>query len=82
MFKTKLPIISGKKLIKELERLGYNVIRQKGSHVRLLKKTLIGDHKITIPNHKEIAVGTLNDILNKVSLWNNISKEEIIKILS
>jgi hypothetical protein len=41
----------------------------------------VGEHNITIPNHKAIAKGTLNDILTRVSLWNNISKEELIKLL-
>ncbi len=50
--------------------------------MRLRKKTEIGEHNITVPKHKEIAKGTLNDILSKVSLWNNISKEELVKMLS
>lgn len=78
----KLPVISGDKLIKLLTKLGYEIIRQKGSHVRLRKETEIGEHNITVPRHKEIAKGTLNDILSKVSLWNNIPKEELIKMLS
>ena len=78
----KLPVISGDKLIKLLIKLGYEIVRQKGSHIRLRKKTEIGEHNITVPKHREIAKGTLNDILSKVSLWNNISKEELIKMLS
>jgi len=77
----KLPVVSGKKLIKMLKHLHYEIVRQKGSHVRLQKKTEIGVHKITIPDHKEIAKGTLNDILSKVSLWNSIPRDELIKLL-
>ncbi len=77
----KLPTISGDKLIKLLTVLGYEIVRQKGSHVRLRKKTEIGEHNITVPKHKEIAKGTLNDILSKVSMWNNISKEKLIEML-
>ncbi len=77
-----MPVVSGDKLIKLLTKLGYEIVRQKGSHVRLRKKTEIGEHNITVPKHKEIAKGTLNDILSKVSLWNNISKEELVKMLS
>jgi len=77
----KLPIVSGKRLIQFLKGLGYEVIRQKGSHVRLRKRTKIGTHNITVPYHKEIAMGTLNDILTQVALWNNISKEELVKRL-
>ena len=76
-----MPVVSGDKLIKLLTKLGYEIVRQKGSHVRLRKKTEIGEHNITVPKHKEIAKGTLNDILSKVSLWNNISKEELVKML-
>ena len=47
----KLPVISGKKLISCLIGMGYQVVRQRGSHVRLEKSTNAGLHKITIPNH-------------------------------
>ncbi|WP_168188348.1 type II toxin-antitoxin system HicA family toxin [Thermococcus indicus] len=78
---SKLPAVSGEKLIKLLKMLGYTVVRQRGSHVRLEKRTPLGTHKITVPYHDEIAKGTLNDILNKVSLWNGIPREELIEIL-
>ena len=77
----KLPVVSGKQLIKVLARMGYSVVRQKGSHVRLVKSTPVGDHKITIPLHDEIVKGTLNDILSKVSLWNGIPKDELIRMI-
>lgn len=79
MVSPKLPQISGQNLIKFLEKLGYQIIRQKGSHVRLRKTTSVGEHNITVPNHKIIAKGTLNDIISKVSLWNNLNKDELIK---
>ena len=41
----------------------------------------MGEHNITVPRHSEIAKGTLNDILSKVSLWNNIVKDDLIKML-
>ena len=76
-----LPVISGQNLIKALKNIGYEIKRQRGSHIRLEKQTPIGTHKITIPNHKVIAKGTLNDILTKVSLWNQIPKAELIEKL-
>ncbi|WP_297063532.1 type II toxin-antitoxin system HicA family toxin [Thermococcus sp.] len=78
---SRLPVVSGEKLIKLLEKLGYSVVRQRGSHVRLEKSTSMGTHKITVPYHDEISKGTLNDILNKVSLWNGIPKKELIEML-
>lgn len=77
----KLPQVSGKQLTKFLENLGYQNLRQRGSHLRLRKATEVGEHNITIPNHKTIAKGTLNDIITKVALWNSISKDELIRRL-
>ena len=42
------------------------------------KDTVLGEHSITIPPHREVATGTLNDILNQVGLWNNVPKEQLI----
>jgi predicted RNA binding protein YcfA (HicA-like mRNA interferase family) len=77
----RLPAVSGEKLLKMLGRLGYILVRQRGSHVRLKKATETGDHNITIPRHDEISKGTLNDILSNVSMRNNISREELIDFL-
>jgi len=77
----KLPVASGEQLIKLLGRLGYEIIRQKGSHVRLGKSTAAGDHRITVPLHDELAKGTLNDILADLSIWNGISKDSLIEML-
>jgi predicted RNA binding protein YcfA (HicA-like mRNA interferase family) len=74
----RLPQISGRELIRLLHSLGYVTLRQRGSHVRLVKVTLIGEHHVTIPDHKILAKGTLSDTLTRVSLWNGISKEELI----
>ncbi len=77
----KLPQVSGSDLVKLLQSLGYEVVRQRGSHIRLKKVTASGEHAITVPAHKVIAKGTLGDILGRVSLWNSISKEELHKRL-
>jgi predicted RNA binding protein YcfA (HicA-like mRNA interferase family) len=77
----KLPVISGKKLISCLSAMGYQVVRQRGSHVRLEKSTNAGVHKITIPNHNPVAKGTLNDILTRVSIWNQVPKDKLIEMI-
>lgn len=76
----RLPPVSGRQLIRLLERLGYEVLRQRGSHVRLRNSTNLGEHNITVPAHREIAVGTLNDILNEVALWNNMPKPRLVEM--
>jgi predicted RNA binding protein YcfA (HicA-like mRNA interferase family) len=77
----KLPQISGNQVAKLLESLGYEIIRQLGSHIRLRKSTPLGEHNITVPAHTIMAKGTLTDILNKISLWNNIPKEDVLRRL-
>jgi predicted RNA binding protein YcfA (HicA-like mRNA interferase family) len=77
----RLPVVSGKDLIKMMTRMGYEVVRQRGSHVRLRKTTNAGEHNITVPFHREIAKGTLNDILSRVSIWNSIPKEDLVRML-
>jgi predicted RNA binding protein YcfA (HicA-like mRNA interferase family) len=77
----KLPQVSGPQLVKVLNSLGYSVVRQRGSHESLRKITASGKHVITVPEHKVIAKGTLSDIINRVSIYNNISKEELTKRL-
>ena len=78
---SRLPVVSGGQLVRLLERLGYEFIRQRGSHIRMRKDTTLGEHSITIPAHREIATGTLNDILNQVGLWNNVPKEQLIETI-
>jgi len=77
----KLPVVSGVELLKLLTSLGYEVVRQKGSHVQLRKATQAGDHNITVPLHDDVAKGTLGDILSKVSIWCGISKDDLIEML-
>jgi len=73
----KLPRISGKELIKILSKEGFKVIRQKGSHVFLIKETT--EKKITtvVPLHQEIDKGTLLEIIRQTGL----TKEEFLKRL-
>ena len=77
----KRPVVSGEKLLKVLVQIGYEIVRQRGSHIRLRKPTAAGDHNITIPMHDELAKGTLNDILSQVSIWNGISEDDLIEMI-
>ncbi len=74
----KLPQVSGSRLVSLLISLGYTFDRQKGSHATYEKTTKIGKHTITVPLHKEVTKGTFNDILNKISLFNSITKEALV----
>ena len=73
--------LSGDDLVKKLLKLGYVIVRQKGSHIRLSKKYDEGEHPITIPNHNPIKIGTLNSILSDLSEKMKISKSELVRQL-
>jgi len=65
---TKLPRLSGKEVIKALSKSGFEVIRQKGSHVIMKKKTSEGEIATVVPNHKEVDRGTLLEIIRQAKL--------------
>lgn len=68
--------ISAKEFILKLKKYGYEIERQKGSHIRLV--TLVeGEHHITVPNHDSIKIGTLSGILTDVAIHFKKTKEEI-----
>ena len=73
----RLPQTDGDSVVALLRRLGYEVVRTKGSHIQLKKNTAAGEHRVTAPAHKVLAKGTLSDILNRVGERNGISKEEL-----
>ncbi len=70
----RMPRISSKEAIRALERLGFEQIRQTGSHVVMKKKTEDGDIGCVVPLHRELKIGTLSSILKQAQ----ISIEEFI----
>jgi len=74
--------ISGRKLAKLLEKkYRYKITRETGSHIRLVSKFENHEHRITIPDHHAIKIGTLNNILNDLAGNIAITKEELISKL-
>ena len=72
--------LSGEALAKDLEKLGYIVVRQTGSHIRLTTHKN-GEHHITIPNHSPIKIGTLSEILRDVENHFDITRQELLNKL-
>jgi predicted RNA binding protein YcfA (HicA-like mRNA interferase family) len=72
-----LPAISGRQLVRALQRCGFVIMRQKGSHVSIEKRTNDGYWRTVVPLHREIRPGTLSDILKQCGL----SKEELAVLL-
>lgn len=63
---SKLPIVSGAQCIKALEKIGFIVTRQRGSHIILVREE--PKTTVTVPNHDELDRGTLRAIIRQVDL--------------
>ena len=61
-----LPAISGRRAVRAFERLGWQVARQRGSHVILVKE---GENTtLSVPDHKELAKGTLRSLIRSAGI--------------
>ncbi len=69
----KLPHVSGAEVQRALERLGFQKVRQSGSHV-IMKRESKG---CVVPMHSEVKVGTLAGVLRQA----DVSSEEFIQAL-
>ena len=70
--------ISGSDLARLLyRRYGYEVIRQRGSHMPLSTNIVGATHRVTIPNQRPLTIGTLNSILSDVGEYLGISQNEL-----
>ncbi|NMF61548.1 type II toxin-antitoxin system HicA family toxin [Brasilonema octagenarum] len=73
----KLPRIPSKEAIRALERLGFEQVRQTGTHVVMKKETPDGEIGCVVPVHRELKVGTLSGILKQAQ----VTTEEFIENL-
>ena len=62
-----LPQVSGREIVAALAKIGYEKDRQKGSHI-ILRQTPDPHRRLVIPDHKEIARGTLRAIIKQAGL--------------
>ena len=65
--------VSGAEAVRALQRLGFAVVRQRGSHIRLTK----GAHNVTVPAHGSIAPGTLQSIIRQAGVSVETFVEEL-----
>jgi predicted RNA binding protein YcfA (HicA-like mRNA interferase family) len=70
----RLPILSGRAIVKALAGIGYQEVRQRGSHIRL---ACPGKISITVPNYKVVGRGLLRKILRDAEL----SVEEFMELV-
>ena len=61
-----LPVLSGRLVVKVLESFGWQVARQRGSHIILIKPGHMST--LSVPDHKEVARGTLRALIRLADL--------------
>jgi predicted RNA binding protein YcfA (HicA-like mRNA interferase family) len=70
-----LPALSGQEVVRAFESFGWRVARQRGSHIIMIREG--GNVTLSIPNHKEVAKGTLRSLLRSA----NLTVEEFVAAL-
>jgi predicted RNA binding protein YcfA (HicA-like mRNA interferase family) len=68
--------MSGRELCRTLRKIGYSVDHQTGSHI-ILRSENPPHRRLTVPNHKEIAKGTLRAIIREAGL----TLSEFVKLM-
>ena len=61
-----LPVLSGRKTARAFEKLGWEVARQRGSHIILVKEGEMAT--LSVPDHKQVAKGTLRSLIRSAGL--------------
>ena len=61
-----LPVLSGRKVVRAFQKLGWQVARQRGSHIILVKDGEIAS--LSVPDHKEVARGTLRSLIRTAGI--------------
>jgi len=74
---SKLPVISGREIIKALTKIGFTVVGRKGSHVRLKRRRGEEVLIVVVPIHSELARGTLRSILKQA----NLTVDDLLRLL-
>ncbi|MCX7030577.1 MAG: type II toxin-antitoxin system HicA family toxin [Spirochaetes bacterium] len=73
--------LSGRSLVHVLVReLGYRLVHESGSHL-VLQTNLPTSHRIAIPDHGNLRIGTLNSIITAVARHKRMTKDDILGML-
>ncbi len=71
-----LPVVSGRDVVRALRQIGYEIDRQRGSHL-VLRHVDAPHRRLTVPDHKELAKGTLRAVIRQAGL----TVEEFVSLL-
>ncbi len=60
--------LSYRQIKRKLEAAGFQIVSQKGSHVKFAKDTIEGKRTTIVPRYKEVQIGTISSILRQAGL--------------
>lgn len=69
--------VTGERLARVLERIGYERIGQRGSHLHMMTRDH-GEHHVVVPIHRPIKVGTLSSIIRDIADHQGLSRDELL----
>jgi predicted RNA binding protein YcfA (HicA-like mRNA interferase family) len=72
----KLPVVSGKELMRAFQKIGYELDAQQGSHI-ILRQSRPPNRRLSIPNHNELAKGTLRTPIREAG----ITVDQLVQLL-
>lgn len=61
-----LPLVSGREVVRAFQAIGWQVARQRGSHIVLVKEAQTAT--LSVPDHKEVAKGTLRSLIRAAGI--------------
>jgi predicted RNA binding protein YcfA (HicA-like mRNA interferase family) len=70
-----IPVLSGIEVVRVFETLGWHVARRRGSHIVMVKEGEIAT--LSVPDHKEVAKGTLRSLVRSANLTMDQFREAI-----
>ncbi len=72
--------ISGEDFARALSKLGYEITRRSGSHIRLTTERN-GIHHVTIPSHSSLKIGTLSAVIRDIAGHHEMKKDDLMNEL-
>ena len=73
----RVPVISGREIVKILSKIGFIIVGRKGSHVRMKRQRGKDVLIVIVPMHRELAKGTLRSVLRQA----NLTPEDLNRLL-
>ena len=70
-------LLGARQVLRALRRAGFEAVSQRGSHIKLKKSVEGGELVVILPDHRELAEGTLASVLRQAKL----SREELERLL-